>query len=281
MTTPAPFDTAKLLSALQPREYDGKEAADARRFAAAARVYYTTATRAGVPSELSWMVILSRLTDTAAQWAGPYMIQVATGTTPPWADADAFAKDFKDHFCAVDDKNAAVAELRKLTKQSHKLGTVKDYTTQFNAIAARTGFSDDDKRDRYVHGLPYKIQDEFAITAHAVGTLAEAQKVALSMDQNLASRAEERPKFKPFGKGRSERLAANQGPKGVCWNCGQPGHLKRDCRNPAQAIASTSTPTPTPATSATTDELVALREQIKAMNERIAAITVAREKEGF
>ena len=136
MTTPAPFDTAKLLSALQPREYDGKEAADARRFTAAARVYYTTATRAGVPSELSWMVILSRLTDTAAQWAGPYMIQVATGTTPPWADADAFAKDFEDHFCAVDNKNAAVAKLRKLTKQSHKLGTVKDYTTQFNAIAA-------------------------------------------------------------------------------------------------------------------------------------------------
>ena len=101
------------------------------------------------------------------------------------------------------------------------------------------------------------------------------------MDQNLASRAEEWPKFKPFGKGRSERLAANQGSKGVCWNCGQPGHLKRDCRNPAQAIASTSTPTPTPATSTTTDELVALREQIKAMNERIAAITVAREKEGF
>ena len=85
--------------------------------------------QAGVPSELSWMVILSRLTDMAAQWAGPYMIQVATGTTPPWADADAFARDFEDHFCAVNNKNAAIAELRKLTKQSHKLGTVKDYTT--------------------------------------------------------------------------------------------------------------------------------------------------------
>ena len=95
MTTPAPFDTAKLLSALQPREYDGKEAADAQRFTAAARIYYSTATRAEVPSELSWMVILSQLTDTVAQWAGPYMIQVATGTTPPWADADAFAKDRK------------------------------------------------------------------------------------------------------------------------------------------------------------------------------------------
>ena len=28
MTTPAPFDTTKLLSALQPREYDGKECYD-------------------------------------------------------------------------------------------------------------------------------------------------------------------------------------------------------------------------------------------------------------
>ena len=132
-----------------------------------------------------------------------------------------------------------------------------------------------------MHGLPYKIQDEFAITAHAVGTLAEAQKVALSMDQNLASRAEERPKFKPFGKGRGKRVATNQCPKGMCWNCGQPGHRQFECKNPAQAIASTSTSTPTPVTSATTDELVALCEQIKAMNERIAAITVAREKEGF
>ena len=67
------------------------------------------------------------------------MIQVATGTTPPWTDADAFAKDFEDHFCAVDDKNAAIAELRKLTKQSHKLGTVKDYTTQFNACHSQLG----------------------------------------------------------------------------------------------------------------------------------------------
>ena len=54
MTTPAPFDTAKLLSALQPREYDGKEAADAQRFMAAARVYYTTATQAGASGKTSF-----------------------------------------------------------------------------------------------------------------------------------------------------------------------------------------------------------------------------------
>ena len=91
MTTPGPLDVAKLLSVLQPREYDGKEAADARRFTAAARVYYTTAHQAGVPPMMIWMVILSRLTDTAAQWAGPHMITVATSPAMPWADRNAFS----------------------------------------------------------------------------------------------------------------------------------------------------------------------------------------------
>ena len=116
MTTPGPFDVAKLLSVLQPREYDGKEAADARRFTAAARVYYTTAHQANVPPMMIWMVILSRLTEAAAQWAGPHMITVAAGAEMPWADMDTFAMDFEAHFCAVDNWNAAIAELNKLVK---------------------------------------------------------------------------------------------------------------------------------------------------------------------
>ena len=111
MTTPGPFDIAKLLSVLQPREYDGKEAADARQFTAVARVYYTTAHQAGVPPMMIWMVILSRLTEAAAQWAGPHMITVAAGAEMPWADMDTFATDLKTHFCAVDNWNAAIAEM--------------------------------------------------------------------------------------------------------------------------------------------------------------------------
>ena len=74
-------------------------------------------------------------------------------------------------------------------------------------------------------------------------------------------------------------MSANQErPQGVCWNCGKPGHIARKCRSPAQTIASTSTPAPPPPAS---DELVALREQIKTLNERIAAISVDQEKERF
>ena len=63
-----------------------------------------------------WMVILSRLTEAAAQWAGPHMITVAAGAEMPWADMDTFATDFEAHFCAVNNRNTAIAELNKLVK---------------------------------------------------------------------------------------------------------------------------------------------------------------------
>ena len=47
---------------------------------------------------------------------GPHMITVAAGAEMPWADMDAFATDFEAHFCAVDDRNAAIAEFNKLVK---------------------------------------------------------------------------------------------------------------------------------------------------------------------
>ena len=103
------------------------------------------------------MVILLRLTDTAVQWVGPHIIRVAADAAIPWANVNAFAKNFEDHFCAVNNKNAAITKLNKLVKQSHKLGTVKDYTMQFNAIVAQTTFLDDNKCDWYMCGLLYKI----------------------------------------------------------------------------------------------------------------------------
>ena len=51
----------------------------------------------------------------------------------------------KAHFCAANNKEAAVAELIKLCKAYHKVGMVKEYTADFNTIAAQTSFSNEDK----------------------------------------------------------------------------------------------------------------------------------------
>ena len=140
-------------------------------------------------------------------------------------------------------------------------------------IAARTSFSDEDKRERYRTGLPPRIKDILATTAHDISDLTKIQKVALLFDQGLLTREEERPKL--FGwKKKGERAAAT-GKKpfeGNCYLCGKPGHRKFQCPDKGQQVASSSSGT---------TEMAALQAQIKAMEERIAALTVAEKKEGF
>ena len=259
MMTPAPppaaADIARLLTQVAPREYDGKSAQDGLRFVAQARIYHTTLGIAlpGLQPMIVWSTILNKLTDGAADWAGPHTITLASGGTP-WVDLDAFEAAFKAHFCAADDKEAAVAELVKLCKAYHKVGTVKEYTTDFNAIAARTSFSDEDKRERYRTGLPPRIKDILATTAHDISDLAKIQKVALLFDQGLLTREEERPKS--FGwKKKGERAAAT-GKKpfeGNCYLCGKPGHRKFQCPDKGQQVASSSSGT---------TEMAALQAQI-------------------
>ena len=111
-------------------------AQDGLRFVAQARIYHTTLSIAvpGLQAMIVWSTILNKLTDGAADWAGPHTITLASGGTP-WADLNEFETAFKAHFC-TDDKEAAVAELVKLCKAYHKVGTVKEYTADFNVITA-------------------------------------------------------------------------------------------------------------------------------------------------
>ena len=131
-----------------------------------------------------WSTILNKLTDGAADWVGPHTITLASGGTP-WVDLDEFKTAFKAHFCAANDKEAAVAELVKLCKAYHKVSMVKEYTADFNATAAWTSFSDEDKHKRYRTGLPPQIKDILATTTHDISNLAKIQKVALLFDQGL------------------------------------------------------------------------------------------------
>ncbi|EJF55280.1 hypothetical protein DICSQDRAFT_74776, partial [Dichomitus squalens LYAD-421 SS1] len=152
-----------------------------------AKLYHTQLVVSSIADNLAWIIVLNRLTDDAARWAGPHIIDLVDGKVI-WSSVDAFETAFEAHFCAVDDKKAALTKLIKLCKASQKLGTAKDYTANFNAIAARTPLSDEDKQACYVDGLLYKIQNEFAVTVHEIDTLEKAQKVALHMDQQLAER---------------------------------------------------------------------------------------------
>ncbi|PIL29560.1 hypothetical protein GSI_08368 [Ganoderma sinense ZZ0214-1] len=181
-TTPAPpqlpagYDVSKLVTQLAPREYDGKMAQDGLRFVSAASIYHSNITTfsPSFPETILWITLLNKLTEGAAEWAGPHIVTLAS-VTQPWADFAAFETAFKAHFCAADDKEAAIAELVKLCKGQHKIGTVQDYTVKFNVIAARTSFSAEDKRERYRTGLPYKIKDILATSGHDTSSITKIQ----------------------------------------------------------------------------------------------------------
>ncbi|EJF57723.1 hypothetical protein DICSQDRAFT_173706 [Dichomitus squalens LYAD-421 SS1] len=231
-------------------------------------------------------MVLNKLMDDAAQWAGPHIIDLADGKVI-WSSVDVFETAFKAHFCVVDDKKAALTKLVKLCKASHKLGMVKDYTASFNAIAVRTPLSDKDKRAHYVDGLLYKIQNEFAVMAHKIDTLKKAQKVALRIDQQLAEHVEAMPKTKGWGRcGKQVAADQHRSEERSCFNCSEKGHIQRNCKKPPrgqQAATSTATPpNPTPSSNpSTSDELVALHSQLKELSNHIAVVSLAKKKEGF
>ena len=92
-------------------------------------------------------------------------------------------------------------------------------------------------------------------------------------------REEERPK--QFGwKKKGEKTVAmgtSRRPfKGTCFNCGEEGHCLFQCPKPRVNKPQTAS-----SSSAGTEEINTLRAQVKVMEEKIAALTVADKKEGF
>ena len=163
-----------------------------------------------------------------------------------------------------------------MCKASHKLGTTKEYMAEFNAVTARTKFSNKDKLEQYRTSLPYKLKDIFAQGTHDILTLTKIQTVALSVDQNLAMREEERPKQFGGWKKRGEKAAASGTGKKTfeCWNCGESGHHAFQCKKP-------KVERPQAASSLSGTEVAALQVQLKEMKEQIAVLTLASKKEGF
>ncbi|PIL25076.1 transcription factor [Ganoderma sinense ZZ0214-1] len=154
---------------------------------------------------------------------------------------------------------------------------MQDYTVKFNAIAAHTSFSAEDKRERYRTGLPYKIKDILATSGHDTSSIMKIQAVALTMDQNLLVCEEERPKqFSGRWRKKGEKATAT-GKKpftGNCFNCGKPGHRSFECKLPKKEQ-------PAASSSSETTDLAALRAELKEIKERLNTALVTKKKEGF
>ncbi len=75
---------------------------------------------------------------------------------------DDFEHNFKAHFCPVDDAGPAFEELKSWGHRvSHpRMANLQEWMAKFNALAAHTTLSDEDKQMRYCNALPHGLHQQ-------------------------------------------------------------------------------------------------------------------------
>lgn len=253
-------------SVQKPTPYDGKTSQDARHFLAAFPIYAMTlremnredpqnpGTYHRIPRK--WiMSALTFLQDEAAVWATPYLETLAAGNVVFNDNWDEFVTGFKARFESVDEKADAKDALRRLRQGN---GTVAEYLARFKELKGRTGYSDDDLRDRFYENLSSQIKDELVHTGRPIGTLDELSTVSMALDNRIRERKAEKaqelarlpihaprtqltptPAARPFTTPRDPntmdidaartREAFLKHMSGKCFGCGSTTHSKRTC----------------------------------------------------
>ncbi|OSX58071.1 hypothetical protein POSPLADRAFT_1155194 [Postia placenta MAD-698-R-SB12] len=164
MSSPAAAPDKETLKLLLPLRYDGKTVIKCNRFLSQLRIYWLVNTSL-TTIELKVQVALSLLDGDARAWATPYFAQLALvqvgvqGVTTPFANEAAFAAAFRARFGNLDDEAAAQVELAKLCadKLVRKKRTAAEFSALFKGPADRSGYGDLELRDKYLSGIPSRV----------------------------------------------------------------------------------------------------------------------------
>jgi hypothetical protein len=184
------------------------------------------------------------LRDAAADWWRGYLM--AAGATPPLRAPISTWDDFKaaitQHFQPIHEEDFARQQIQSVKQQ----GTVRDYIVKFQQLILQIPTMDERSRvDWFVKGLKQdvrrwvKLQDPKSL--EAAMTIAERYQTMLMQDKATART------YRMLGnesggdtatpmelgvlqEGRSKFQSTGSKKVIKCWNCGQPGHVRRDCR---------------------------------------------------
>jgi hypothetical protein len=199
---------------------------------------------------------LTRLTgDYAGVWADLVAKSRLDGGKP-YQSFDEFIKDVKETFGDPDVASTARHKLRRLKQGKN---TAEEYGREFKAIAAKTGYDDVAKIERYCEGLHKELVDVIYKLPEMPKTLEDWMKWAEKFDRQWRQREQDRSRHweqsnprpaapiqpKPFSAGaalpgvtpgmgapmdigRSQRKGINT-KNDVCYKCHQKGHFARNC----------------------------------------------------
>lgn len=178
----------------KPSNYDGKRGDDARRFLAAFNLYADSVPALKAEYKKKITSAISFLEGDAAVWATPYSELIHESATDSnvaypfdtWAE---FESTFKSRFETTDATADAKDALHRLYQGRSTVGT---YAATFKQYGSRTGYSDQDLRDRFYDHLADRIKDALVHTERPTGTLDELMVVAIAIDNRQLQRDREK-----------------------------------------------------------------------------------------
>lgn len=194
------------------------------------------------------------LRDAAADWWRGFCIAVEAGTHSPISSWLEFKLRITQHFQPIHEEDFARQQIRTI-KQT---GSVREYVVKFQNLILQIPTMDErSKVDAFTVGLKVdarrwvKLQDPR--TLEQAMTVAERYQTMLMQDRaamktygqlsrgivDTASPMELGVISKPRQYRDADRkLPADGGRRNTvptCWNCGEPGHLRRDCKRPSKS----------------------------------------------
>lgn len=248
-----------------PAKFKGDKK-DARRFITALELYFKGNSEIYDEEDKKLSLAFSLCEGDAVVWIQPYLSSFNSsrnlfgeeGEEEESDDEDEFKiktfEEFVDAFCATWAAQDITKDARRrIESLKQGKGTVAEFASEFNSIAADTGYSSEDLIERFRKGLSYDIRRILGGWDRDMGTLKKLKLAAMKAEQqheefvgrgswNTNSSNTNTSSRPTTSKSSSKPVSSDQGivPMEVdagtivCYNCYKEGHMKKECTNDAK-----------------------------------------------
>ena len=235
------------------------------------QVYFIFQESNRLPANRQPLFATTYMRGNAQKWIKPYLVKYLSGegaddSIDAWMESYAKFKVEVKRILGPSNEDKVAIRMIQSVKQKR---SASEYTMQFKRYLVMTGWDDDALIVMFHHGLKDKVKDKLTFNGAEVTTLDELISCTIDIDNRLFERMMEkchdgggshprwhvgnhkrmtnnRPATDPYGyvpmeldalhstkqhgKGPANK-AGKRGKALMCYACGKPGHMVRDCRS--------------------------------------------------